>query len=263
MLIKFRPFTVKFLLFLVSYSFVIAAAIYIKEFYRNHDVGFLNLLFWQLSIWLPWAFAPFAIERLSELIESQKKIIKFIFMGLFFIFLLSLHGSLFLVLSSNLSPLVGFEMTRYGVYSYFFIFWIMMDIILLWGLSVRLNVLDTVSDVPERPLCSPIAVKENGVTSLIQPKEVMWIAAENYYAAIQTKRGRFLIRKPLKVLLRDLSKDQFFQIHRSTIVNIAYVVKIIRKTDGNYSVLMEDKSIQQVSRSGLKLIKEALSGSKN
>ncbi len=57
--------------------------------------------------------------------------------------------------------------------------------------------------------------------------------------------GEALIRTPLKELLVDLDGDQFWQIHRSTIVNSDYIKSAVRVDDGVMHLTMQfyDKTI--------------------
>lgn len=255
-----RPFTLKFLSFLIGLSIALSVAIFLKESTRVMNGGFGQTLLWQTSIWVPWIFALFAIERLTEVLEKQTKIWKVISLGATFLGLMVLHYILFFTLSNSISPLLGMEGTRFGVYRYFFIFWIMMDMVILWGLSVRLNVPEVVSDPPTSTNPSVIPVKKGGATIIIQPKEINWISAEDYYAKLHTVQGQFLVRKPLKILLRELPTDSFIQVHRSTIVNISFVGEAKKDKAGNNYLLMKDGMERAVSSAGLKRFKDLVQG---
>ncbi len=49
------------------------------------------------------------------------------------------------------------------------------------------------------------------------------------YTAIVTREGEWHVRTPLKELREQLDPDQFWQIHRSTIVNVAMIDRAVRE----------------------------------
>ena len=54
------------------------------------------------------------------------------------------------------------------------------------------------------------------------------------------RNGEALIRKPLKELIDEIDPDQFWQIHRSTIVNIRAVAGVSRDIQGRLIVSLKD-----------------------
>ncbi|WP_163066586.1 LytR/AlgR family response regulator transcription factor, partial [Acinetobacter baumannii] len=53
---------------------------------------------------------------------------------------------------------------------------------------------------------------------LITVDEVLFFQSDNKYTRLALKDGEALIRKPLKELIDELDPQQFWQIHRSTLV---------------------------------------------
>jgi len=53
---------------------------------------------------------------------------------------------------------------------------------------------------------------------------------------VQTETYEALIRKPIRELLEELDPEQFWQIHRSTIVNIHAVAGVVRDLSGRQRV---------------------------
>ena len=53
--------------------------------------------------------------------------------------------------------------------------------------------------------------------------EVQCFRADDKYTCVQTADGEHLIRTPIAELLAQLDLAQFWQIHRSTIVNLRHV----------------------------------------
>lgn len=83
--------------------------------------------------------------------------------------------------------------------------------------------------------------------------EVIWIEAEDYYAAIHGRERRYLVRESLASLESRLNPTRFVRIHRSAIVNLDYVRQI-----GESSVLLRNGSELPVSRRRRELLAEAI-----
>jgi DNA-binding LytR/AlgR family response regulator len=75
---------------------------------------------------------------------------------------------------------------------------------------------------------------------IIAIDEVLFFQATDKYTRVVTQSGEALIRKPLKELLDELDPEQFWQIHRSTIVNVRAVANVSRDIQGRLIVGMKD-----------------------
>ena len=71
---------------------------------------------------------------------------------------------------------------------------------------------------------------------VITVDEVLYFQADNKYTRVVTGQGEALIRKPLKELIDELDPQQFWQIHRSTLVNAAAIDRIARDMRGRMLV---------------------------
>jgi DNA-binding LytR/AlgR family response regulator len=67
---------------------------------------------------------------------------------------------------------------------------------------------------------------------LITVDEIVYFQADNKYTRVVTADGEALIRKPLKELSEELDPGQFWQIHRSTMVNVGAVAGVTRDFRG-------------------------------
>lgn len=76
---------------------------------------------------------------------------------------------------------------------------------------------------------------------------VSWIAADDYYARIHTDGASHLLREPLSVLERELDPKAFVRIHRSALVNVAYVRELQRGRAGRYTIVLVDGTRLDVS----------------
>ena len=71
---------------------------------------------------------------------------------------------------------------------------------------------------------------------LIPVAEVLFFTSDEKYTRDQTEAFEALIRKPIKELGEQLDPDQFWQIHRATIVNIRAVSGVVRDMRGRQLV---------------------------
>lgn len=83
--------------------------------------------------------------------------------------------------------------------------------------------------------------------------EVIWIEAEDYYAAIHGRGRRYLVRESLASLEARLNPTRFVRIHRSAIVNLDFVRQI-----GESTVLLRNGSELPVSRRRREQVAEAI-----
>ena len=61
------------------------------------------------------------------------------------------------------------------------------------------------------------------LTHQIDVSEVLFFRADDKYTCVQTASGEHLIRTPIAELAAQLDPEQFWQVHRSTIVNLAHL----------------------------------------
>lgn len=77
---------------------------------------------------------------------------------------------------------------------------------------------------------------------LITVDEVLYFQSDNKYTRVATHEGEALIRKPLKELVEELDPQQFWQIHRSTLVNAMAVAAVTRDFRGRMQLKLKERS---------------------
>ena len=93
-----------------------------------------------------------------------------------------------------------------------------------------------------------IAVPTATGTLLLDPAEIDWIEARDYYAGIHAAGRRHLVRESLASLEGRLDPAQFVRVHRSALVRLDRV-RELRATDGGESVaILIDGTEVPVSR---------------
>jgi len=79
-------------------------------------------------------------------------------------------------------------------------------------------------------------------TRLIMVEDILYIQADNKYSVVMTAEGESIIRKPIKELVAGLDAEVFWQIHRSTIVNMRAVKSIARDETGKGVIRLKARS---------------------
>ena len=95
---------------------------------------------------------------------------------------------------------------------------------------------------PARPYLRWINASVGQTLRLITVDEVLYFAADNKYTRVATRDSEALIRKPLKELVEELDPQQFWQIHRSTLVNASAISGANRDFRGRLQLKLKERS---------------------
>ncbi len=71
---------------------------------------------------------------------------------------------------------------------------------------------------------------------MIPVDDVLFFISDEKYTRVQTASVEALIRKPIKELVEELDAELFWQIHRSTLVNVKAVAGVTRDLRGRQIV---------------------------
>jgi DNA-binding LytR/AlgR family response regulator len=92
---------------------------------------------------------------------------------------------------------------------------------------------------------------------LIPTAEILFFVSDEKYTRVQTEGYEALIRVPIRELVEQLDPQQFWQIHRSTIVNVRAVSGIVRDFRGRQLVTFKNHTEKlEVSRSFTHLFRQ-------
>jgi len=87
--------------------------------------------------------------------------------------------------------------------------------------------------------------------------DVLYFQASDKYTCVVTREGESLIRLALAELAGQLDTDVFWQVHRSTIINMNAVASTRRDLSGRAFVMLKDgKTELAVSRAYAHLFKQ-------
>ncbi len=92
---------------------------------------------------------------------------------------------------------------------------------------------------------------------MIPVAEVLFFTSDEKYTRVQTEAYEALIRKPIKELVEELDPEQFWQIHRATVVNVKAIAGITRDLRGRQLVQLKNYPQKlEVSRNYTHLFKQ-------
>lgn len=75
---------------------------------------------------------------------------------------------------------------------------------------------------------------------MISTREVLFFQSDEKYTRVQTAGGEYLIRKTLKELLDELDPDEFWRIHRSTLVRVEAIAEVTRDLRGRHMLRLRN-----------------------
>ncbi len=77
---------------------------------------------------------------------------------------------------------------------------------------------------------------------LITVEEICYFRADTKYTLVVTPGAESLIRKPIKELVDELDPNLFWQIHRSTLVNVNAIAGVTRDMRGHLQVKLKQRT---------------------
>jgi len=102
-----------------------------------------------------------------------------------------------------------------------------------------------------------IKVKTGIEIRFIPVSEVLFFMAEDKYTTVKTQEKEFLIKKTIKELEIELNPEQFWRVHRSSIINIDKIKKITRSFSNQLIIVFEDTDrVVTISRAYAHLFKQ-------
>lgn len=102
-----------------------------------------------------------------------------------------------------------------------------------------------------------IKASRNDNIHLLSPDDILYFQSEDKYTSVFTPHSEYLIRTSIKDLKAQLHPQQFWQIHRGTLVRLDKIDKVKRDISGRMFVHLKDnKTKLAVSRSFQNLFKQ-------
>lgn len=105
---------------------------------------------------------------------------------------------------------------------------------------------------------SRLIVKEKGHVKFIPLEDIIWLEAYDYYVKIHVKNKFHMIRESMKKLETQLPADQFMRIHKSSIINKAFIKEVHVTTRSDLLVKLSIDKELNVGRSYKEMVKTHL-----
>jgi two-component system LytT family response regulator len=99
-----------------------------------------------------------------------------------------------------------------------------------------------------KPACERILVRDGDAQHLLRTDEILYITADGNYVRLHTRESRYQMRETLSGVLERFDPARFRRIHRSHIVNLDHVRKILPWFGGDSLVMMADGARLTLSR---------------
>jgi two-component system LytT family response regulator len=106
-----------------------------------------------------------------------------------------------------------------------------------------------------------IVIKDRDVITLLKQHDIEWVDAAGDYVCLHADGVTHIKRSTLKDLLAELDENIFKRVHRSTIVNLNRIEKVIPHSKGEFFLQLSEFERIKVSRNYREVIKSFLSES--
>lgn len=104
-----------------------------------------------------------------------------------------------------------------------------------------------------------VVIRERDEITLLKQSAIEWIDAAGDYCCLHAEGETHIKRTTLKQLLEELDPQMFKRVHRSTIVNLNFIEKVIPHTKGEFFLVLGEFDRIKVSRNYREVIKDFLS----
>ena len=112
--------------------------------------------------------------------------------------------------------------------------------------------------VKETAHASVLVIKDGSEIKRVDMSHIQWIDAAGDYMCVHTDNDTHIMRKTMKELLDELDPRLFIRVHRSVIVNIQYVAKLVSHISGEYHLVLHNGTELKVSRSHRDKVKQMM-----
>ena len=112
--------------------------------------------------------------------------------------------------------------------------------------------------ITTNPYPDILAIKDGSEVTRVAVKDIQWIDAAGDYMCVHTTDQTHIMRRTMKELEKDLDPKKFVRAHRSAMVNIKFVQKMVSHISGEYHLILNNGTELKVSRSHRDRVKEMI-----
>jgi two-component system LytT family response regulator len=110
----------------------------------------------------------------------------------------------------------------------------------------------------QSPYPHRLAVKDRKRVRFVRVSDIIWIESAGNYVHLHTRDQKHLVRQTMKNLEERLDPDQFARVHRTAIVNLAFVQEIHDGDYGDAEIHLKTGGRVPISRTHRSSLKERL-----
>lgn len=100
-----------------------------------------------------------------------------------------------------------------------------------------------------KPRLHVVQASQGNSIHLVKVADILYFQALDKYVQVVTADNSYLLRTPIKDLMEQLAPEQFWQIHRGTVVQATAIQRAVRDDSGKLKVEMQgSKELLTVSR---------------
>lgn len=103
-----------------------------------------------------------------------------------------------------------------------------------------------------------VLIRDGAKVHVINAEKIEHVEAQDDYVQIRSEGKSYLKNQRMSELEEQLDAEQFLRIHRSYIVNIAFVDRIEQATKDSHVAVLKDGSRVPISRSGYQKIRAVI-----
>ncbi len=257
---------------ILTISFVLLAIIGIGQDYIssliNKNSFYLSESSLYKVIWL--LFIPllplnnYFTGKINKMFSINKWLFIAIFSMVYSIVHIYLASGAIYILSSILMDhtFTTFRVFRYFVSADFYIILIIYSAFLIYLSFHKFTTGKITKPVLQQKYLRLIEIIANSKTILVAVEDVICIKSDRPYIAIVTKDNRYMHSSTLKKISTKLDSTCFVRIHRSTIININYIICLHSRSNGDYDVEMKNGEYVRMSRNYSRDLKSTMTSSR-
>jgi two-component system LytT family response regulator len=103
-----------------------------------------------------------------------------------------------------------------------------------------------------------LAVRVRGEVVFVKVSSIDWVAAAGNYVRLHAGNESYLLRESMQNIAAELEPSVFLRVHRSAIVNIERVRKLIPAVDGSLSIVLQNSTTIPLGPTSRAMLEEAL-----
>jgi two-component system LytT family response regulator len=112
--------------------------------------------------------------------------------------------------------------------------------------------------ITTNPYPDILAIKDGSEVTRVAVKDIQWIDAAGDYMCVHATDKTHIMRRTMKELEKDLDPKKFVRAHRSAMVNLTFVQKMVSHISGEYHLILNNGTELKVSRSYRDRVKEMI-----